>query len=178
MFLMNKDILRRKMLLKRKAIVNKEEQSAMIIQKIMNLDVYKKAKVIGLYKSLPNEVNLEELINYSLNIGKIVLLPRVIKDNLVFIKINNNTVYEKSLFKVLEPEYKKENIYQDKIDLVIVPGLCFDYHYNRLGYGKGYYDRFLAQINTYKIGVCFKEQMITNVCCNENDIPMDLVIYK
>ncbi len=174
---MNKDYLRGELIEIRKNIPNKENKSVIIVNKIIRLKDFINAKVIALYKALPNEVNIDYLINYSLNCGKIVLLPRVVNNNLVFIKIDNDTKYEKSSFNILEPIYEENKIYNDKIDLIIVPGLAFDKDYNRIGYGKGFYDRFLKNKDILKIGVCFSEQLREKVVIDNNDIPMNLVIH-
>ena len=70
----------------------------------------------------------------------------------------------------------EENDYEGKIDLIIVPGICFDKANNRLGFGKGYYDKYLANKNIKKFGICFKEQLLDDIPTDNNDIKMDLII--
>ena len=82
---------------------------------------------------------------------------------------------EKGSFGILEPS-QNGKIFTQKIDLMIVPGISFDKERNRLGYGKGYYDRFLACNKTFKIGVCFEETRCESLTCDKHDIKMDLVI--
>ena len=175
---MNKNDLRKELIKIRNNINSKDNKSSIIVNKIIKLKDYRIAKVIALYKALPNEVNIDFLINYSLNCGKIVLLPKIIDDNLIFIKIDNDTKYEKNNYNILEPIYDDKNVYNGIIDLIIVPGLGFDRDYNRIGYGKGYYDRFLNNKDIIKIGVCFNEQVLDNIIAEENDIMMDLVIHN
>ena len=95
---MDKKILRKSLLDIRREIPDKKIKSTIIVNKIIHMDKYINANVVALYKALKNEVNLDYLINYSLNRGKIVLLPRVVGDNLVFIKINSDTKYDISNF--------------------------------------------------------------------------------
>ena len=171
---MNKDIIRKQMLIKRENIPNKKELSTIIVDKIINLDIYKKSRVVALYNSLPNEVDTNKLINESLK-NKIVLLPRIINDKIEFIEINNNTKYIKSNFGVMEPI---GNIYNGSIDLIIVPGVSFDRERNRLGFGMGYYDKYLSNKDIYKVGICFNEQLIDNLIVDEHDIKMDLIITE
>ena len=173
-----KDKIRNEMLLKRKKIDNKRELSTIIVNKMKNMDIYKEAKVICLYKALSNEVNVDELIIDSLSNKKIVLLPKVYEDKLIFIRINENTIYEKSCFNVLEPMFNKNLVYDKKIDLVIVPGLCFDKKMNRIGYGKGYYDAFLIDKAVCKVGVCFSHQILDSIPINDYDIKMELIINE
>ncbi len=170
---MNKQELRKELLLKRKNILNKKELSTIIVNKVMNLDIYKEARVIALYHSLNDEVDTTYLINNSK--GKRVLLPKVIGDEMIFIMINKDTKYYKSNFGVLEPI---GDIYTGKIDLIIVPGLAFDKDLNRLGFGRGYYDKYLMNKDIYKIGICFDEQIVDEVPHNALDIKMDMVITK
>ncbi len=171
---MNKNELRKLMINKRKLISNKKELSEIITNKIINLDNYKNAKVIALYNSLNDEVDTRELINKSID-NKIVLLPKVIDDKMVFIKANRATKYVKSSFGVLEPI---GDIYLGNIDLIIVPGVAFDKNLNRLGFGMGYYDKYLSNKDIYKIGICFYEQLVDELETNEHDIKMNLVITE
>ncbi len=174
MLLKRKEIIRKQMLLKRKEINNKEKISTIIVDKIINLDIYKKSRVVALYNSLSNEVDTNVLINKSLK-NKIVLLPRIINDKIEFIRIDNNTKYEKSNIGVMEPIGKE---YLGNIDLIVVPGVSFDRERNRLGFGMGYYDKYLNNKNIYKIGICFNEQLISELPVNKFDIKMDLIITE
>ena len=171
---MNKDELRKLMIRKRKDILNKEEISTVIMDKLLNLDIYKKSRVIAIYNSLKDEVDTTYLIKEALS-NKIVLLPSIIDKKMAFIAINNNTKYIKSNLGVLEPI---GDIYSDKIDLIIVPGIAFDNKLNRLGFGMGYYDKYLSNHDIYKIGICFDEQIVDIVPVNELDIKMDMIITK
>ena len=170
---MNKFELRKEMLNKRKNILNKKELSTVIVNKIIDLDIYKESRVVALYNSLPNEVDTKDLINKSLD--KIVLLPKIINNEMVFIEIDSNTKYEKSSIGVLEP---LGTIYNGPIDIIIVPGVAFDRKLNRLGFGKGYYDRYLSNKEIYKVGICFSGQLIDTLPTDNHDIKMDLVITE
>ena len=63
-------------------------------------------------------------------------------------------------------------------DIVIVPMVAYDDNKNRLGHGKGYYDKYLADKNIYKIGLCFSRYGIPNIECDEHDVPMDMIITE
>ena len=169
---MNKSEIRKNILNKRKKICNKKELSTIIVNRIKKLDIYKNSKVIALYNSMDNEVDTSDLINNS---DKVILLPKIINDKMEFVKINDNTKFIKSNFGVMEPI---GNIYNGKIDLIIVPGVSFDKKRNRLGYGKGYYDKYLLNKDIYKIGICFNEQIINLLPTNSLDINMDMVITE
>lgn len=172
---MNKNELRKKYLLIRKEVQDKLDKSNSIFNKIINSEEYKTSRVIGLYKNLPSEVDTNELIDYSLKNRKIVLLPRVEGDSLVFYRVFNNSDFEKSSFGIDEPIPEPAN-YFSRIDLLIVPGICFDKSRNRIGFGKGYYDRFLDDKNIRTIGVCFDEQISDDIEVEEHDKKLDKVI--
>ena len=76
-----------------------------------------------------------------------------------------------------EPSDRAE-ILPDNIDLAIVPGLAFDHLKNRLGYGKGYYDRLLCEMDAYKIGVCFRFQVFDKIPYTNTDVKMDLIVSE
>lgn len=165
--------LRKEILYLRDNLEDRYNKSMIIKNKLLDLDIYKESKAIALYFSMKSEVDTKELIKESLLLGKKVLLPRIInKNKMIFIEINDNTEYERNSFGVMEPigeEYKD-------IDLIIVPGVAFDKNNNRLGYGRGYYDKYLSNKDIYKIGICYSEQLIDKIEVEEHDIKMDLII--
>ncbi len=173
---MDKKLLRKELISIRKDIPFKDEKSMIIMEKIISLDVFKKARVIALYKSLLYEVNTDYLINYAQDCGKIILLPRVVSEQMFFIIYHKNDILEENSFHVFEPLYNENNIYYGDIDLIIVPGVGFDINNNRLGYGRAYYDRFLKDKNIFKMGICFREQLIETIPFDTHDIKMDVVI--
>ena len=163
----------------RKSIENKKEKSHEIFKRIIDLDEYKNCKVIALYKSLESEVNTDELIDYSFNKGIVVALPRVIGNDLKFYKISDQENFEKSNFGVEEPIEDINNFVSPSlIDLVIVPGVCFDTHKNRYGFGKGFYDRVLASTSAKSVAICFEEQVIKDkeLPVDYNDIKVDKIV--
>ena len=165
--------LRKEIIYLRDNLEDRYNKSMIIKNKIMNLDIYKNSKVIALYSSMKSEVDTKELIKESLELGKKVLLPRILnKNKMIFIEINNDTNYERNTFGVLEPI----GIEEKNIDLMIIPGVAFDKDNNRLGYGRGYYDKYLKDKDLYKIGICFHEQLVDNIEVDEHDIKMDLII--
>ena len=163
----------------RSKIKNKKEKSKEIFNKIIKTQCFKESKIIAIYKSISSEVDTTELIKYSINIGKIVVLPKVEKNELKFYKINPtiDEKFFKSNFRIEEPLGEKEKLIDNKfIDLVIVPGICFDLRKNRLGFGKGYYDRFLKEKEFKTIGICFDEQIVEKVPIDSNDMKVKEII--
>ena len=173
---MEKRLLRKKYLQIRNDVINKEQKSDVIFQKIISCKEYKEANVIGIYVSLKNEVNTLKIIEHALKQGKTVYIPKVEEGYLEFYKYTLGDSLEKNKFGIFEP---KADIVtsKDKIDLFIVPGVCFDLKNNRIGFGKGYYDKFLKDITGYKLGICFEEQISKeDIPVSDFDIPMDKVI--
>lgn len=166
----------------RESIEDRKIKSSEITKKIVQSDFYKEAKVIAMYSSLSSEVDTASLIIKALSDKKIVVLPKVVsKEELEFYSISKlERLVEKGSFGIKEPWAKVDNfIDKDEIDLMIVPGICFDKNKNRVGFGKGFYDRYLAdKNNVIKIGICFEEQVLQNdfISTDEYDIKMDMVI--
>ncbi len=169
-----KDKLRKKYLEIRKNINDKSNKSSIIMDKIINSDEYKKSNIIAIYKSLNSEVDTNELIEYSLNNNKIVVLPKVDGEILRFYKTDNKS-FIKGDFGIYEPI---ENEEINNIDLYIIPGICFDKYKNRIVFGKGFYDRFNYG-NSIKIGICFEEQIYKGkIKVNDYDSKMNKVITE
>lgn len=177
---LQKQKIREKYIFIRSKIENRENRSIIITNKIIESKEYKSAKVVALYKSLKSEVDTINLTENSLKTGKIVALPKVYNNSLNFYKINSsNEKLVKSNFGIKEPEGNSLNfIDKNKIDLIIVPGLAFDKENNRLGFGKGYYDRYLKDFKGTSIGICFSEQLLDKslLPTNENDVKVKMVI--
>lgn len=175
--MLNKKEIRENLLKVRNKITNKDEKSRLIIEKVINDPWYKEAKVIAIYKSLFSEVNTKDLIKECFEKNKIVLLPKIEKGFMNFYKIDENEKLLKSKFGVEEPLGLKEKLYtKNQIDLMIVPGVGFDKDNNRIGFGKGYYDKYLENTNIKTVGICFKEQIVDKLPHDEFDIRMDKII--
>ena len=157
-------------------------KSEIISRKIIDSDFYKSAKVVGIYSSISYEVDTSILIKKSIIDGKTVALPKVIDDEMMeFYKIHSFDDIDVGCFLgIKEPKVSCENfIDKSEIDLMIVPGICFDNDKNRVGFGKGYYDRYLTGVDRMvKVGVCFDEQLMKdkNIPLDEFDVKMDFII--
>lgn len=156
-----------------------EEMSFCISSKIMQCQEVIDAKRIMMYYPLPDEVNISSLLDELCDRGKEIYLPKVISDEEMSIhRYNGKESLEIGAFGILEPvgdKIGKEIL--DSIEVAIVPGMAFDRYGNRLGRGKGYYDRFLSLVpNIYTIGVCFPFQIVDVVPSNENDVAMKIVL--
>lgn len=153
------------------------ELSVPVMNRLLGMPEVINAKTILLYYSLPDEVNTHQTVELLARQGKTVLLPKVIDGENMEIRIYESSEdLTEGSYGIMEPNGKLFTDY-DKIDTAVIPGMSFDADYNRLGRGKGYYDRFLKNIpQAYKIGVCFDFQKEQNIPHDEYDIKMDTVI--
>lgn len=158
--------------------IKDKKKSQIITNKIIEMEAFKKSKVIAVYKNFKSEVDTTKLIEYAINQGKIVALPKVCGKDLKFYRINTcHDILVKNTFGIEEPVKDETNfIEKNQIDLIIVPGICFDKENNRLGFGKGYYDRYLKDYNGLTIGICFKEQVIDLLPISPNDVKVQKII--
>jgi len=171
---MNKNDLRKKYKLIRSNISNKENKNKIIFDNIIKNEQIKKCKVIMTYISFNDEVDTLNLINYFLD-KKIIAVPKVNKDSMDFYIINSLKDLKKGTFGILEPtSNNKLNNFDNSV--CIIPGICFDKKGNRIGYGKGYYDKYLKDKNIYKIGLCFKECLVNEIDSDTHDIKIDEII--
>lgn len=154
--------LRERLIAQRNAVTDKQKKSERIFFALTADDTFRQAEIIALYKSLPSEVDTAAIITFALNAGKTVALPRTDSDGLRFYRIASaGAPLEKSRFGVQEPpQDETARVAKDAIDLVIVPGVGFDLAKNRIGFGKGYYDRFLQGASLRTIALCFEEQVL------------------
>ena len=174
---MNKQFLRDKYKEIRKNIKNKEEIDKSIFNKIVNLEEYKQSDLILTYVSLKKEVDTIKLIKYSLEEGKRVAVPKCEGKDITFYYIYTLEDLEEGKFGILEPK-TNELVNNFENSICIIPGIAFDKENNRLGYGKGFYDRFLESYKGMKIGLTYKECICDKIDIDENDMKMDKVIFK
>ena len=156
-----------------------EELSLSVLSRLNGNEHLQRAETILMYYSLPDEVNTHVYIDQLLGRGKKILLPEVIDgENMVIREYTGKHDLKEGAFHIMEPigSLFPEERYQE-IDLAIIPGMAFDAKRNRLGRGKGYYDRFLQKIpQVYKIGICFPFQLIDKIPTEETDIKMDAIM--
>lgn len=151
-----------------------------ITSEFFKTDLYKKTGNIFTFVSYGTEIGTIELINKSLSDGKIVAVPYMTgkPHEMVFIKISSIEELMSNKMGILEPEYNTENIIKsDKDTVIIVPGLAFDKDFYRIGYGGGYYDKYIDE-NEYMltVGVCFEEQIADLVPREKTDRAVDIIV--
>lgn len=139
---------------------------------------FKTAKNVFCYVSAGSEPDTNLILQQILKRNKRLLVPKCLdkKGNMVAVEIKSLNELTIGSFGIKEPT-KGQIVETTEIDLCIVPGLSFDKEGYRLGYGGGYYDRFLHDTNIYSIGICFKECKSETLPREENDIAVNEVIY-
>lgn len=144
-----------------------------VFQRFESLVVLKSAKNILIYNSLPDELSTQEFIHRWCT-RKSLFLPRVCGDDLEILPYEPNAT-QIGAFKIEEP-IGDDIVDAGTIDLIIVPGVAFDYRGNRVGRGRGFYDRLLRTTDALKIGIAYDFQLFDVVPAEVHDIPMNIVI--
>lgn len=163
----------------------KYEADQTILQRILASSYYKKARQLFLYVSTPIEVDTHKLIQTALKSQKTVAVPRCIDGtrDMAFYQIYSMNDLSPGTFSVLEPltdKCRKISISNPEVSLCIVPGLAFDLFGYRLGYGKGYYDRWLNQFSAQipKLGICYCNCTANRLPHGRYDVPVDVLITE
>lgn len=153
------------------------ELSFAVIQRLLNHPRLREARTIMLYYSLTDEVDTHTIVDSLLLSGKTILLPRVTGDSTMELRrYTGPRDLAPGAYDIMEPTGEVFTDY-DAVDLAIIPGMAFDANGNRMGRGKGYYDRFLPRLKcAYKIGVCFPFQLVESIPCDEHDVKMNEVV--
>lgn len=140
------------------------------------------SRVIFIYVSFAKEVDTHHIINFALSQGKTVCVPKVINSTGVMkvLKIDSLNSMCKSSYGILEPQEDAIEIPKKEIDLALVPGLAFDLDGGRIGYGGGYYDRFLSGIrkDVLKLGLAYNFQIMDKIQTEAFDVPIDGIITE
>ncbi|MGB9719567.1 MAG: 5-formyltetrahydrofolate cyclo-ligase [Candidatus Anstonellales archaeon] len=163
-----KEMLEKRLLLSEEFVKNASKK---ICGEIKKIEEYKNAKVVALYFPIKNEVDVLPLLRDK---TKTFLLPRLEKEKLVFAQFGSIGELKEGRFGIPEPVAPA---WRRRIDVIVVPALAFSPTKHRLGYGKGYYDKFLKKIDPFKLGAVFDFQ-VEHFAHEEHDALMDVVITE
>ena len=172
---MNKKDLRQQIRIAKKQHTPEElqKQSEAVLQKLASHPRFLAAERVMLYASLPDEVQTLSFIEEWRH-RKTIILPTVVGDDIIPVELADNTPFAEGDFHIPEPQ---NNPYTGAFDLIVVPGMAFDSEGHRLGRGRGYYDRFLAQHpQTPTLGLCFDFQLVPEVPSEPHDRPIDEIL--
>ena len=175
-----KEYLRSK-LRKKRANISPElrtQKSKKITNFLYGIDEFKQSDNIFCYISYISEVETLPLINHALKKGLDLFVPKIINNTeMIAVKLNSLVNLKSDNIVILTP--KTGEISLDTFDIAIVPGIAFTKKGERLGYGRGYYDRWFSKnMVKVRVGVAFEEQIVTELPLEKTDINMDIVITE
>ena len=154
-----------------------EEKSRILGEKFRACPAYQQAQTIYGYLPYNQEVRTVPMLEQALADGKRVAVPKVYGDEMKFLYLNDLTKVSKGYAGIPEP-IADEPVADDKTALVLMPGLAFDPEGHRIGYGGGFYDKFLAaEPNHPTLALCYEFQMLPELHTEEHDIPVDTVLW-
>jgi len=160
------------------------EKSREITRKLVNLAEFQASRNILFFLSLPREVQTDEMIQTALDLGKKVHVPLVDAKHrrLNISEISGLDIeFEEKRFGILEPGVSHLKIVPpETLDFVLVPGLAFDRKGGRIGYGAGYYDRFLKEVagHTVRVGVAYDFQVLDSIPQTQFDVPVQKILTE
>lgn len=176
---MDKQALRKAIREKKRAMTESEIvfKSEELGRLFVASEAYKQAKTIYGYLPYNQEVRTTAMLQKALDDGKRVAVPKCYGDEMRFIYLDDLSKVEKGYCNIPEP-IEDGPIADDPTALVLMPGLAFDPQGHRMGYGGGYYDKFLAaEPNHPTLALCYDFQMMEHLETEAHDIPVDFVIW-
>ncbi|MDN6196361.1 MAG: 5-formyltetrahydrofolate cyclo-ligase [Atopostipes suicloacalis] len=179
----SKESLRQLMQEKLAKLSEKERQniSRKMQDELFKLPSFKNAEVIGIYLSFGTEWDTRNIIKNAWDAGKKVVIPKTVPETkaMNFYQINNYSEVKKGHFGLEEPIVEK-TIYTKKenIDFLLVPGLIFSKEGYRIGFGGGYYDRYLADFSNSTLSLVWTKQLVENLPINKYDIAVDHLLTE
>lgn len=175
---MDKKAFRREISAKKRAMTIEQIESASqrLAEQLFDTEAYKQAKSIYAYLSYNQEVRTEGIIRRALADGKRVAVPKVFGDDMKFLWIDDLDHIAPGAYNIPEPIADDPEA-DDVSAMILMPGLAFDVEGHRLGYGGGFYDRYLAEHHDHTlVALCYDFQLFDHLETEAHDIPVDLVI--
>lgn len=156
-----------------------EEKSDFICKNVISMPVYQEAETVLIFMSISHEPDTQEIIRHALASGKTVAIPKCEDRDLIFYRIDSTDKVSPGRFSVPEP-VNADDLHRVRMtdkSLVILPGLAFDKKGFRLGYGAGFYDRYLKD-DSYrnKLMIAFSFQEVDQVPTHPGDVPVDWIV--
>jgi len=150
--------------------------SKKIQNRLKKINAFRDAQKIGVYYPIGSEILTQDIIQELLSNGKDVFLPKVMGDKMEFRKIIDFSSIEKGSFDIMEP--KDDCEIDNDLEVVLVPTVGISPIGVRLGYGHGFYDRFLAEHKSLTISLTLEKQIIKNIPKSEHDIMIDWIVTE
>ncbi|KKK10111.1 5-formyltetrahydrofolate cyclo-ligase [Bacillus sp. L_1B0_12] len=155
--------------------------ASLLHEHVLQLPEWKQAKTIALTMSRGKEIPTMPLIEKAWEEGKTVCIPTCFPKTkeMVFYEYTPETKMTSSYFGLLEPDPLESTVvHKEAIDLIIVPGVCFDQRGYRIGYGGGYYDRYLADYHGTTLALCLSVQQVDHLPAEPHDIPVSIMVSE
>ncbi|MEK4568882.1 5-formyltetrahydrofolate cyclo-ligase [Bacillus sp. FSL K6-3458] len=155
--------------------------ASLLHEHVLQLSEWKQAKTIALTMSRGKEIPTMPLIEKAWEEGKTVCIPTCFPKTkeMVFYEYTPETKMTSSYFGLLEPDPLEATVvHKEAIDLIIVPGVCFDQRGYRIGFGGGYYDRYLADYHGVTIALCLSLQQTRHIPAEAHDIPVSMIVSE
>jgi len=173
----------RKRILQERLQLSKEyvdRTSRLICRNLVETSLYQNSRSIALYHSFKNEIDTLDIFKRSVDLGKSVLFPRMKNGVLIFSRVEDSCeLILNDKYGIYEPDSRLPGVKNEDIDLFIVPGVAFDVRGNRLGYGKGYYDRTLASVPYGRVvGLCYRFQIFDFIPTDVLDKRVDYLLSE
>ena len=150
--------------------------SGKIHENLKKISSYANSQNIACYSSIGSEINTRNIMLNILEQSKNLLLPRVINDNLEFYVVPNLEKLEKGSFEIMEPKDSCKKA--EKINCILIPTVGISKTGIRLGYGKGYYDKFLSSTDAVKISLTYAKQIVKSIPNDSHDVKIDWIITE
>ena len=155
------------------------EKSMQIFEQLITVPEFKRADRIYTYVSMDNEIDTIMLIDYSLSLEKRVFVPRVSGKDMEFYEISDISELNPGYRGIYEPDINCKEPDYSRTGFMCMPGLAFDRSYNRIGYGGGFYDRYLSVENKlYKAALAYETQLLESIPAQDGDVRPDMIVTE
>ena len=155
------------------------EKSMQIFEQLITVPEFKRADRIYTYVSMDNEIDTIMLIDYSLSLEKRVFVPRVSGKDMEFYEISDISELNPGYMGIYEPDINGREPDYSRTGFMCMPGLAFDRSYNRIGYGGGFYDRYLSVENKlYKAALAYEAQLVESIPAQDGDVRPDMIVTE
>ena len=176
-----KNLIRKQMKQLREDMTRAErfEKSMRIFEQLITVPEFKRADRIYTYVSMDNEIDTIMLIDYSLSLEKRVFVPRVSGKDMEFYEISDISELSPGYMGIYEPDINGKEPDYSRTGFMCMPGLAFDKSYNRIGYGGGFYDRYLSVENKlYKAALAYEAQLLESIPAQDGDVRPDMIVTE
>lgn len=179
---MEKSNIRKKIIDLRNLDLYRYEKDKEIFNRLLQLEEFKKSKNIFIYLGYGSEINTMDFLDKLKALEKNIIVPwtNIENKSMEGVKLSVNILLEKNKYGILEPTNHSDFFEKSNIDLIIVPGVAFTKEGERLGYGGGYYDRYLQNLKgkVPLVALCYEYQILDDLPTEDFDVKVDFLISE